>query len=391
MGMIDNALNIPMLRFNGFKYEARSDGFQSATALYYLIHEGRKKGFTNRVKTRAIQHLRNIITSGREPCMDAYHMWHYPMIASSITLAKNTPEIWDQFGEEDIARFDTIMECFVYLTNFIANDSNEYRTGLGRHGNVFKEWNANYKIALISPIVFASIYFGGADVIDKMLKEYSHEALITKLTKFGFNNILEVWNIAPLEHNGKILPGAKELTENGGAAYVCDHGNVFKGGTGMGIKIPFIFKGFRADDIGIIEYLISDCYGGGEVFSHTEDNGDGTYDAYIYDETTSPMEGMVGLMSEFKTTDGDGIRSDAWYCEINFIMMTAVLSALKELGAWSENNASYSAIVVGNTDLIYKLDHGYMSYSLGRQYLVRASNIYGYDFIKDIWERFFEV
>ena len=391
MSKLDNAINIPMLRFGGFKREGRPEVLQATSALYYLIHEGRKQGFTNRVKTRVVQHLRNIITSGREPCGDAQHFWHYPLLAASITLAKNTPEIWDQFSEEEIARFNTIMELFIYSTNFIANDSNEYRTGLALHGDVYKEWNPNFKISLVAPIVFASIYFGGAEMIDGMLLNYSHEALISKLKEFGFVNALEVWNTPSFEHNGVMLPGAKELTENGGPAYIRDGSNVFKGGTGSGIKIPFTYKGYRADDMGIVDFLVSDCYGGGPVFSHSEDNGDGTFDAYILDETTSIMEGRLGLMTEFNCGDKDGFRSDARYCQIDFIMMTAVLSALKELGLWRENNELYDLIKVGNTDLIFKLEHGYVSRSLGRQHTVIANNLIGYDFARDIWGRYFEV
>lgn len=391
MSQLEVAINTPILRYRGYSKEMRPEIFQSASALYYLILEGRKNGFDARIKTRVTQHLRNVIVGGREPCLDCQHYWHYPILAASITLAKQTSEIWNEFSDDEIERFDTIMEALVYITNFIANDENHYKTGLKLRGDVNKKWNPNFKLSLVSPITFCSIYFGGSVVIDTMLTNFNYDNMIAKFEKYGFVNALEIWQTASLEYNGKMISGAKELLMNGGEAFIVDRSNVYKGGTGVGVKVPFSYENYMADDIGIINYLLEDCYSGGSVFSHTEDNGDGTYDAYIVDNTTSPMENQIGLMRELNTTDNDGVRSDAWYCMIDFNMVVAIISALKELGYWNESNYpyTYSLVKVGNADLIYKLEHGYVSYSLGRQHTVVENNIIGYPMMKEIWQKYF--
>ena len=125
MSQLEIAINTPLLRYSGYSQEARPEKFQSASALFYLINHGRKNGFEPRVKTRVLQHIRNIITGGREPCMDCQHFWHYPLLSATLTLAKNTPEIWNEFSASEISAIDTLMECFVYITNFIANDKND--------------------------------------------------------------------------------------------------------------------------------------------------------------------------------------------------------------------------------------------------------------------------
>lgn len=391
MSQLEVAMNTPILRYSGFKQEMRPEIFQSACALFYLIIEGRKNGFENRVKTRVTQHLRNVIVGGREPCMDCQHYWHYPILAASITLAKNTPEIWNEFAQEEVQKFDTLMECFVYITNFIANDNNEYRTGLKLRGDVYKHWNPNFKISLVSPIVFCSIYFGGSVILDNMLENFDYDRMIAKLEAFGFKNIIEIWSTPDFQHNGQIFAGAKSLMINGGQAYICDQGNVFKGGSGVGVKVPFFYRNYAADDISLVNYLLENCYDGGAVFSHTEDDGTGAYDAYIVDGSISPVEGQLGLMTEFNGTDKDGIRSDGLYCMIDFNMVIAIITALKELGIWSENTYpyTYSLVKVGNTDLIYKLEKGYMSYSLGTQRIIKENNTIGYPMMKEIWQEYF--
>lgn len=393
MSQLELAMNTPLLRYSGYKYEARPEIFRSACALFYLLIEGRKNGFKSRVKTRALQHLRNVITGGREPCMDCQHYWHYPIVAAAITLAKNTTEIWDELSAEEIARLDILMECFVYITNFIANDKNGYKTGIALRGNVDKNWNPNFRISLIAPIFFSSVYFGGSDVIDGMLEKFDFDRVMSRLEQYGFKNIIEVWSTPDFEYNGQVLPGAKSLMTNGGQAYVRISGNVYKGGSGVGVKEPFLYRGYSADDIGLINVLVENCYSGGAVFSHTEDIGDGTYDAYILDESVSPVESLNGLMLEFNGKDKSGIRSDAWYCMIDFNMVAAILTAIKELGLWSESDypTLASLIKVGNADLIYKLERGYVSYSNGRQYTVKENNIIGYPMMKDIWTTYFEV
>lgn len=392
MSQLENALNIPILRYSGKQTEMRPNIFQSVSALFYLLINGRKNGFQNRVKTRVLQHLRNIIVGGREPCVDCQHYWHYPTLAASITLAKNTPEIWEQFSDEEIERFDTLMECFLYITNFIANDQNDYNTGISLRGDVSKRWNPNFKISLISPIIFCSIYFGGSVEVDNMLENFDYDTLLSKLTQFGFRNIIDVWTTPDFKHNGETFPGAKKLLTDGGQAYIKDNGNVFKGGNGVGVKVPFICQNYASDDMGLINYLLKDCYNGGAVFSHTEDDGTGEYDAYIIDGTVSPVEGQLGMFTEFNGKDMDGIRSDAFYCMIDFNMVIAILMTLKELRLWSESlySHTYSLISVGNTDLVYKLEHGYMSHSLGIQRTIIENDIMGYPMMKEIWETYFK-
>jgi len=392
MSQLDTAMSTPLFISRGIKLEGIPETFQSASALYYLTHYGIMNGFTRRVKTRVLQHLRNMIAPGREPSCDCQHYWHYPLLAASVTLAKNTPELWDEFTEDEVARFDTLMEGFAYSSNFAVNDSNDYHTGFAFRGGTGKKFNPNFKLSLVAPIVFSTIYFGGADIMDAMLTDYSYDAFIEKLNRFGFKNMLDVWGRADFERGGQTFPGVKTLSENGGPAYIVKDGNVFRGGSGVGVKVPFLYRGYRADETAVIEFLLYDCYNGGPVFSHTDDNGDGTYDAYIADETASPMEGKLGMMLEFNSVDKSGIRSDAGYCKIDFVMVVAIVSALKRLGLWSESEcAQYPLMQVGNRDLMYKLEHGYVSYSLGRQHTVFADNRIGYDFMKEIWMTYFEV
>lgn len=390
MSQLRIALETPITRFNGVREESQYRHTQSASALFYLIMYERKNGKVGPVHTRILQHLRNMIVGGREPCMDCNHYWAYPIIASSIALAKATPSVWEELLEDEIERLDILMEAFTIISNFIANDANKYFTGLALRGDVYKGWNPNYRISLVTPIVMASTYFGGADAVDKLLVEFDYDDFISRLETFGFKNMLDVWTTPDFEHVDEIRPGAKKLLTEGGIAYIRHDSNVFEGGRGVGAKVPFLYNGNRADDVAIVNTLIDYCYSGGPVFSHTEDNGDGTYDAYILDGSESPVEGVEGMMLEFNGNDRQGLRSDAWFCELDFSMLVSVVITLRELGIWNEANFSetYGKMYVGNTDLIYKLEHGYVSHSLGQQHTVFEDNIIGYPMMKELWETY---
>lgn len=384
------AFNAPNVRFSGSDNEYKLDIMRSASALIYLMLEARQKELDSTIHTRIVQNLKNIIIGGKEPCIDAQHYWSYPLVTSCICLAKLTPLIWCEFTDEEKEKFDTLMTGFAVMSNYISNDKNHYKTGLNLKGDVYKHWNPNYKLSLVIPIIACGHYFGGNDELDDILINFDYDEFIAKCTKFGFKNILDLWTRETAIIDNIEVPGVKEMLLNKGNAYVVEKNNVFDGGKGYGVHIPYLYNKARATDYAIVDKLLNECYNGGPVCSQIGDESD--YDAYILGGLISPVEGMTGMFKEFNGVDAYGVRSDAHYCALDFTMVVYMLATLKELGVWDETLDSelYQKICVGNTDLIFKLETGYMSNSNGKQHIVKENNLFGYEFAKDYWLNHFE-
>ena len=186
--------------------------------------------------------------------------------------------------------------------------------------------------------------------------------------------------------------------ENGGPIYLAarndsagDRLGIVAGaaaGTGKGVRVKYTYQKHTVDDVAeIFENLLKFNYGGGEVVSQFGKNKDGTYKAYILDGTTSPVEGEKGMMTEFAGSDGNGIRSSCSYTSHDFNMIVGALIAFDELDMYhlEDNPSLFRMVWVGNTDFLYKYEHGYMNYSLGKGSEGRESAYAGFYFLKSWW------
>jgi hypothetical protein len=94
-------------------------------------------------------------------------------------------------------------------------------------------------------------------------------------------------------------------------------------------------------------------------------------------------------MLEFNNKDMQGIRSHAYYCEVDFIMIAALVSMLKEIEGYDiKLSPYYTKVNTGTEDLFFKLQNGYISHAGGAYSTVLANNIIGYLYAKAIWEEY---
>ena len=398
MESVMGALKTPIIHYLGFNKEQMNEIHQSANAFFTLVIDERKNGKREPFHTRTIQHLKNLLKGGNEPGCDVAQIWGYPATVCALLLCKNTPSLWAELTEEEVERCDLIMAAYGVISNFMANDANEYGTGITLYGDVWMDRPTNYRMPIVVPGIAAAHYFGGSDELDKILTGFDYDAFIAKAQTFGFSNLLKVWTTASFEKDGRVIPGAKELLTTACTAYSVsrmpmDRGNVYYAGKGKGALLPYCYHGYRAGDEGIITDLVSYNHSGGTISSRIGDLGDGSYSCYVIDDSDSPMEGKDGLMIEYNINDAVGIRSDAFYGQVDFMMEVVVLLTAKELGLWSETDDTelYKKIYAGNVDHIYKLETGYMSQGMGKRRIEIENNLRGYRFIRALWERYFPV
>jgi hypothetical protein len=268
------------------------------------------------------------------------------------------------------------MKSLAISVNWGYNDQNDYRCGLNMAGNFKKSWNPNYRCSYIPGIINAVLYFGSADAVNAIFTGFDYDAYVAELQAAGFTNITTTWANA-----------GRERMEQGGSVKAKD-GNT---GKGKGVKMPFVYNKMPLSDIdGIMANLVKYTYQS-RVKSTGGIKDEGGY-AYILDGTKSPFEGRPGMLYEFASSDANGIRSDADYCAASFDILVPAVTLLKMFGGWDGSTPLQqqmdNLMYVGNEDLIYKLEHGYHSWSKGvgmdhYEYSIK----HGYPIAKDVWRK----
>jgi len=360
------------------QYGAGAQEQYGSKALYYLcLAVNLDPATTNEDGTlasdAAADSIRMLVSGGREPfCANGPYPAHAD-ITNALALAKHTPEIWSQLTDDEIAKVDLLMKSFAISSNWGYNDCNDYKTGLSLMGNFDKLWNPNYRCAGLIPIMNCVIYFGSADEVNEIFTSFDYDTYMDELLDAKFTNIRTTW-----------AKTGKDAMENGGDA------PYLNGGTGAGVKQEFVYNGMPLSDIeGIFEDLVKCAYNG-TVASSFGAKGTKAY-AYVLDGAVSPYEGRQGMMFEFNSMDAMGMRSDANYCVMSAGNIIPFLNNLKILRGWDgstkQQKECEELIYVGTEDLIFKLQHGYRSYSKGIGIDGYENGHYsgGYGFFKDIW------
>ncbi len=149
------------------------------------------------------------------------------------------------------------------------------------------------------------------------------------------------------------------------------------GGSGSGVRIAFVYGGVSlSNPVGVFGQLATYTYQ--DTVTSTGAGGL----AFINDHTTSPYQGQQGMEHEFNSTDSGGARSDALYAYEGWMNSISSRTTLTLLGSWgcgTQQTQIRQLMAVGSGDLLYKLQHGYESYSLGAQRLVTETQPSGTD------------
>ena len=399
----------------------------TATMLYTLVWHEHMNPQGGAMAARIIEHFTNVTSPDKAPSFDACCYWNYNPLTASVALARTTPTIWNKIPVDIQLRLQTMMLAFTYLESFATSDYNYYQTGPGMGGNFHKDWNPNYRLANIPVMVYATYFFGagdielGAQTVNSNIKSFdaaAYDSIIATFQKYGWRRATLRWTSdARVSTDGKNVQGlsAKELLVNGGQAVgedtSIDSDLKVALGTGAGVAnkdingVPrdYLYKTFSLyEPEKIVQHLLCYNYGGttlpsGQYMASSfkevvsghwfDKDGDGIKDlvAWIADDTSSPYEGMEGMMTEFAS----GNRSSTAYTGHDFVLTTIMLTAVramelydtdnngkktpiynedgtaKVLFDYTKNETLWSAIQVGNEDHIYKLIHGYQGYSTG--------------------------
>jgi len=366
---------------------------------------------------RAVAHIRHLIYGGREHRFDSGPFLASGILPNSLLMARKTPAVWYQLTEDEIERVDLLMEVSAIMANWGFNDFNNYFTGFGLRGNFNKSWNPNFRVKGICAIIAASLYFGGADELNAILAAFDEDEFFQRLYDAGFTNIYTRWS-----YIRNAYPG---IMENGGpiASNIHLRPNYTsqtayrRGGIGAGVRVPFRYHGYPLSNIEGIVYRLMVGTGLGAMPAPapgltTVPRPPGTYDRIVQDRwecnrhgwacngsyaytmggVSSPFLGLRGSFYEFSTLDGSGFRSETLYGVFSMLVVVPFMINIAMFydgwdGSTLRQQQVHRQIHIGHEDLIFKLHHGFRSWSHGGRHTHTGQNWagHGYLMLKDLW------
>jgi Cellulose binding domain len=285
------------------------------------------------VESALLAQVANLVAGGNEPDADGgLEGWAHAPVAQALLLLKNGPA-WNELSAAEQSKVTLLEAAMGYAGNYTYNDANNFSSGICGYGDFSKTNNPNYEDGYVD-VELAAIEFFGPTTWDTMLTDFNDATVTSELDAAG-------------------------LTNAGGCfATVGSAANA-------AIDIAFVWKGIPATDpMGIWNQLASDTFNNTVTSSVTGVSNGVTVTAEIADGTTSPYQGECCMGHEFDSTDADGLRSSALYVYEGWMNVTGSRVALTALGDFDCADAPAAAQYdVGSQDLIYKLNHGYISYA----------------------------
>lgn len=410
--ILDEALNEPMApwpTFTGVNYPA----LRSTAAMYYLILatylDENAAGSDGRLcRDSAVERLRFLIAGGNEPFAFFGCYWGHGTVSSAVALAKNTPAVWNQLTEEEIAKLDLLMECLAIAANWGYNEQNDYGTGFNLLGNVGKNHGPNFRNAYVTCYFSASMYFG-AEEVDQIFLNFDYDKYIERIKAANFTCILQAWTTKDV-----VGVSIGEYMTNGGDVTLVGYSGSMRNpegypaGTGAGVKLAWALEDTNSNRVyhagELLEMFIDQIEYTYEWQCQSESRTEGVqYWSHTKTGAKSPWEGQMGMMTEFSGHDSGGTaaRSKALYCYLSMVNIMPLYANMKLLGYWDYDSQTETVaqrmlemdrrIMVGTEDLLFKIHEGYIGWanqSKVEETEDKFNRTYGLGYFADIWRNF---
>ncbi len=324
---------------------------------------------------RLFVQIRHTLTPGNEICANGgYPAQHERHVTGMFAIVKNTPRIWDQLTAAEKAKIDLMMKAAFVASAFTTSNNNPYlgsQRTLDADFNLGRDWNPNYREGMLGGVLVGMVYFGGPAAADAILNNYNHAQFVSQLNAAGLPNTYQIFNWKAA-NPGSAAPSGTDIQN--------------------AVRNYKYYNSGLSDYLGLYVSLVNDTYGA--TVNAGLNNGAGINGAgKIYSgAATLPNPGALGMLKEFDSGDGGGPRSSAFYAYDGFRPHQTNQLVLVVGGYWPKGTATANAAVarqkIGNTDLWYKLDKGYINYSSGQNRgLVGAAfkEEHGFYYVSSLW------
>ncbi len=340
---IDTAVAAPLIAFAAPTSSVPRPGtnptnIYESKVLYYLAlvdleDPGAKASGGTSVDSALLKQVGNLTAGGNEPDADGgLEGWSAAPVAQALLLLRHGPA-WSELSATQQNKVNLLEAALGYAGNYTYNDASSFSSGICGFGNFSKTNNPNYEDGYVD-VELAAIEYFGATTWDSMLASFSDATEASTLNAAG-------------------------LTNAGGC-----FGTVGSAAN-TAVQHAWLWKGISASNpMGVWSQLASDTFDLTVTSSVTGTSNGSSVTAHIADGSTSPEQGKTGMGKEFDASDSGGLRSSALYVYEGWMNVTGSRVAMTATGAFACSSAgSAPQYKVGTADLIYKLDHGYISYA----------------------------
>ncbi|QJE96181.1 hypothetical protein [Luteolibacter luteus] len=351
---VDAAIAAPLISFNrSFSGGAHTNGafFGGASiALAVAAHGGNTSA-----DGRLLEQIRWTLTAGKEPTANGgYPAQHERHATGMFVIVKNTPRIWNQLTATEKTRIDLIMKATLVANAFTTSDNNPYvkantqEYALDGDDNLNRDWNPNYREGMIGGVLTGMAYFGTANA-KTILADYNHASFVAELNANDLPNIYETFNWKTANPTSKAPSGSTIEAAVDSYKY---YGN----------SLDSYLK--------IYEALLKDTYGQKVNAGLNDGAGIGGAGKIVSGADTLPNKGVTGMLKEFDSSDANGKRSSFIYAFDGYRPHMTNQLSLIVAGYWDPSSTTailaVSRMNIGNTDLWYKAEKGYIGYAKGK-------------------------
>ncbi len=304
---------------------------------------------------RLLAQIRHTLTPGNEPTGNGgYPAQHERHVTAMFVIVKNTPRIWDQLTAAEKARIDLIMKATFVADAFTTCDNNPYvkadgtEYALDADDNLNRDWNPNYREGMIGGVLTGVAYYGSPAAAQAVLTNYNHAQFVAELSANNLPNLYETFNWKTANPASKAPSGST---------------------IEAAIDTYKYYGSSLSDYMKIYEALLNDTYS--QAVNAGLNNGAGISGGgkIMSGADTLPNKGATGMLKEFDSSDAGGKRSSFTYAFDGYRPHMSNQLALIASGLWQPSAAleskTASRMNIGNTDLWYKAEKGYIGYAKG--------------------------
>ncbi len=304
---------------------------------------------------RLLEQIRHTLTPGNEPtCNGGYPAQHERHATGMFVIVKNTPRIWDQLTAAEKVRIDLIMKAALVGNAFTTSDNNPFvkadsqEYALDADTNLNRDWNPNYREGMIGGVLTSMAYFSTATA-KTILADYNHAQFVSELKSNNLPNIYETFNWKAANPTSKAPSGS----------------------TIEAAVDSYKYYGNSLDNyMNIYEALLKDTYGQRVNAGLNDGAGIDGAGKIVSGADTLPNKGAIGMLKEFDSSDANGKRSSFVYAFDGYRPHMTNQLSLIVAGYWQPGTATAelakNRMNIGNTDLWYKAEKGYIGYAKGK-------------------------
>ena len=375
---VNAAIAAPLITFRkSFSGGAYTDGafFGGASiALAVASYAGNTSA-----DTRLLQQVRHTLTAGNEICANGgYPSQHERHVTGMFAIIKKTPRIWNQITTAEKTKIDLIMKASLVATAFTTANNNPYlkagtqQYSLDGDANLSRGWNPNYREGMVGGVLVGMAYFGGPTAANAILDTYNHAQFLSSLSSNGLPNIYQTFNWKAANPTSGAPTGTMIETAVKNYVYF---------GSGLTGYIDIYYS------------LLDDTYGKSVNTGLNGGAGINGAGKIVDGAATLPNKGVFGMLKEFDSSDASGPRSSFVYAYDGFRPHQTNQLVLIISGFWQPGsniaNLAAARMNIGNTDLWYKMEKGYIGYANGGNQgpmNITYSTERGFVYTRSLWE-----